>query len=45
MAKQLRPAAPPAATMKRSLNPEHPDRSCPHLEDVTWVHRIVWVSQ
>ena len=28
----------------RSLNPDHPDRSF-DLAEVSWVHRIVWVSQ
>jgi phage repressor protein C with HTH and peptisase S24 domain len=28
----------------RSLNPEHPDYSFA-LEEVAWMHRIVWASQ
>ena len=28
----------------RSLNPDHPDRSF-DLSEVSWIHRIVWVSQ
>ena len=28
----------------RSLNPDHPDRSF-DLAEVSWIHRIVWVSQ
>jgi len=28
----------------RSLNPEHPDYSF-HLDEVAWMHRIIWASQ